>query len=378
MTSKKILLLSVSAGAGHTRAAEAIRAYAQLHGANVSATHVDVMDYVPAAFRKLYVDLYIRIVTRYPSIWRRVYDATDQVQPNTLMPKLRRLIERLNTRRLVHQIVAASPDAIICTHFMPAEILSHLAKKANIRCPVWVQVTDFDLHGMWVQRHVAGYFAASDNVAARLRAQGIAAANIHVTGIPIMPAFRQQLCRLQCAAHFGLDPARPIVLLMGGGAGLGRLDEVARTLLALPTDYQLVVLAGRNKAMLAALQDLAILHPRRLLALGFTDQIAPLMACAAMVVTKPGGLTASECLAMGLPMILNDPIPGHEERNADYLVGQGAALKASNATTLASQVAQLLANPAQLARMRRCAQMLGKPVAADDVLDTVLAHVQPA
>jgi processive 1,2-diacylglycerol beta-glucosyltransferase len=374
---KRILLLSVSAGAGHVRAAEAIRSHANVHHPEIDATHLDVMDYVPAGFRKLYTDFYIALASRRPALWGYLYQVTNDAQPDGVLQKLRRGIERLNTRRLLKEIAAFEPDAIICTHFLPAEILAHLIRNARLSCPVWVQVTDFDLHRMWVQQHMAGYFAASEEVAFRMRAQGIAPRAVHVTGIPVMPAFGAAPARDVCAREYGLDPRCLTVLLMGGGAGLGRLDQVAARLLAIDPHFQLIVLAGKNAEALVALQSLVARYPGRLVACGFTDSVERLMACADLAITKPGGLTTSECLAMGLPMIVNAPIPGQEERNADFLLEQGVALKACDAVTLEYRVRHLLQHPAALAAMRAKAAALGRPAAARSVLDIILAH-QPA
>ena len=238
---------------------------------------------------------------------------------------------------------------------------------------MWVQVTDFDLHRLWVHQGMAGYFAANDEVAFRMRACGIAAATIHVTGIPIMPAFSRALSRETCALAMGLNPHLPTILLMGGGAGLGSLDKVAEQLLAIPAEFQLLVLAGSNVEALAALQARAKSAPDRLFAHGFTKEVERLMVCADLVITKPGGLTSSECLAMGLPMIVNSPIPGQEERNADFLLEEGVALKAFDAVTLAYRVGRLLKDPQKLAAMRRNARALGKPNAAKNVIDIVMA-----
>ncbi|MES3020312.1 MAG: glycosyltransferase [Pseudomonadota bacterium] len=373
MTQKKILLLSVSAGAGHMRAAEAIRAAADASGGTVLATHLDVMDYVTAGFRKLYTDFYIKLVNKAPALWGYLYHASNEAGPDGAIERMRRALERLNTRALLREIAARRPDAIICTHFLPAELLSRAIAKHGLAVPVWVQVTDFDLHRMWVHEHMAGYFAANEEVAFRLRDRGVDGARIVVSGIPIMPAFAQAPARPECAAGFGLDPARTTILLMGGGAGLGSLDKVAERLLALEGDFQLIVLAGKNAQALAALQALAPRHPGRLLAQGFTNEVERLMACADLVITKPGGLTSSECLALGLPMIVNSPIPGQEERNADYLLEQGVALKAFDAATLEFRVRQLLADPDALAAMRGRARRLGRPDAARRVLERVLA-----
>ncbi|MBH1984057.1 MAG: galactosyldiacylglycerol synthase [Burkholderiales bacterium] len=372
---KRILLLSVSAGAGHLRAAQAIEAYATQddgEGSAAIASHLDVMDFVTPAFRKLYTDFYIKLVNKAPALWGYLYHATHDAPRDSSMQRLRRGIERLNTRALMAQIAAFQPDAIICTHFLPAELLSRALRQEQLACPVWVQVTDFDLHRMWVHERMHGYFAATDEVAFRMRHEGIPADRIHVTGIPIMPAFAQVPERVQCAQAFGLDPRRTTILLMGGGAGLGSLDTVAARLLALDGDFQLIVLAGKNAAALAALQALAGQYPGRLLAQGFTGEVERLMACADLVITKPGGLTTSECLALGLPMIVNAPIPGQEERNADYLLEQGVALKAFDAVTLEYRVRLLLDHPQQLQAMRAKALALGRPRAALDVLAQVL------
>lgn len=375
MSHRNVLILSVSAGAGHVRAAEALRTCAEATLPGVTATHLDVMDYVSAGFRKLYTDSYLSLVERLPAVWGYLYEATNEVARDGKMQKIRRAVERLSTHPLRQEIRRRRPDAIICTHFLPAEILSRMIRKEGLDCPVWVQVTDFDLHGMWVHPGMHGYFAANDEVAFRMAAHGIAPQAIHVTGIPIMPVFATRPPRAECAAEFSLDPAHTTILLMGGGAGLGGLDRVAGQLLAIPGDFQLVVLAGRNAETLTSLQQLATRFPGRLLPQGFTNRVERLMACADLVITKPGGLSTSECLAMGLPMILNSPIPGQEERNADYLLEQGAALKASDAVTLEYRVRLLLAESTRLAGMRENAARLGRPEAAHRVLQAVMMEM---
>ncbi|MFZ6847872.1 MGDG synthase family glycosyltransferase [Undibacterium sp. RuRC25W] len=372
MGKRRILLLSVSAGAGHQRAAEAIHISALQRSEDLEVCHLDVMDFVTAGFRKIYTDFYIKLINKAPTLWGYLYHATNDAQPDSTMEKLRRSAERLNARPLLRAIAEFTPDAIICTHFLPAEMLSRLIYKKRLHCPVWVQVTDFDLHRMWIHEHMSGYFAANEEIAQRMRLSGIPEQLIHITGIPVMPTFTRQPTRQICATEIGLDPAKPTVLLMGGGAGLGGLDQVAQRLLALKVDFQLIVLAGKNLSALKALQAMMLELPGRLVALGFSDQVERLMACSDLVITKPGGLTTSECLAMGLPMIVNSPIPGQEERNADYLLEQGVALKAYDDLSLAYRLELLLSNPKKLQTMRAAAIALGKPNAAADVVSFVL------
>lgn len=372
MPKRKILVLSVSAGAGHIRAADALVSHAAIVCPDVEILHLDVMDYVPAPFRKIYVDFYIALVSRHPALWGHVYQMSNSAMPTDTLERIRRVVERLNTRALYRKIVSFEPDAIICTHFLPAEILDNLIRRNEIAIPVWVQVTDFDLHRLWVHPHMTGYFAASGEVAYCMKEKGISREAIHVTGIPVMPAFGAMMDRAECARMIGIDADRTTIMMMNGGAGVGDLPKAAASLLALDAAFQLIVLAGKNQQSILALERLALLYPGRLLVQGYTNRIELFMACADVVITKAGGLTVSECLAFGLPMIVNNPIPGQEERNADFLLEQGAALKAVDDVSLAFRVRHLLENPEKLDDMRRKAKALGRPEAARLVLEKVL------
>ena len=370
MTPKKILLLSVSAGAGHARAAEALRVAAEAQ--SMQATHLDAMDFVPQGFRTLYTEWYLSLVNRQPALWGYLYEQTNRADPASLSQRLWRKIERLNTRALVRAIDDSGADAIVCTHFLPAELLSTLILRGQCATPVWVQVTDFDLHRLWVQPHLTGYFAGNDEIAFRMKAGGILPHTVHTTGIPVMPAFSSAPDRSACAQILGADSTKPTVLLMGGGAGIGGLDDVAARLMRIESPFQLVVLAGKNQEALSRLQSMPEAKTGRLFPLGFTPHVERAMAVSDLAITKPGGLSTSECLAMHLPMILNSPIPGQEERNADYLLEQGAAMKASDAVTLEYRLRDLLASPAKLATMRQNAKRIARPHAARDAIGAVL------
>jgi processive 1,2-diacylglycerol beta-glucosyltransferase len=372
MQPRHIVVLSVSAGAGHVRAAQALCAAAESEFPGLRVTHIDVMDLVSDGFRALYADAYLRLVEKAPLLWAYLYQQTDRRSSRSSFARLRRAVERLNTQKLERELARQAPDAIVCTHFLPAELLSRRIARGRETPPVWVQVTDFDVHGLWIHPHLAGYFAASDEVAWRLAARGIAAEDVLVTGIPIMPQFSSAPTRAEAARELGLDPERTTLLMMSGGAGVGAIDLLAEKLVGLPHDLQIVALAGRNEALLAALQELAARHPGRLHPMGFTRTIERVMACADIAITKPGGLTTSECLAMSLPMILVSPIPGQEERNADFLLESGAALKATDAVVLEYKLRLLLGEPERLTRMRERMRALARPAAARHVLERVL------
>jgi processive 1,2-diacylglycerol beta-glucosyltransferase len=370
--STHILILSVSAGAGHVRAAQALEAAAKAANPALRATHLDLLTLVPKEFRKLYGEQYIKLVDKLPQLWSFLYAKSDRPSRDSVLGALKRAAEKLNTRKLQGEIARLRPDAILCTHFLPAELLSRqkaqLEDKGAKLPPLWVQVTDFDVHALWVHPHVDRYCVASDEVAFRLADRGVARAKISVTGIPVMPQFSVALDRRECALELGLAPERFTVALMAGGAGVGSLDELAARLLRASDELQLVALAGRNAELLARLRKLAKSHPGRLFPLGFTTTVERVMSAADLVVTKPGGLTVSECLARRKPMLLVSPIPGQEERNADYLLEAGAALKAADAATLEYKLGLLLADPARLRSMGEAAHRIGRPHAAQDVI----------
>lgn len=353
------------------RAAQAIEAAARAAEPPLEPTHLDLLTLVPADFRRLYGQQYIKLVEKLPQLWSYLYAKTDRPSRDSLLGKLKRGAEKLNTRKLTAEIERLRPDVILCTHFLPAELLSRQKGKGRKLPPLWVQVTDFDVHALWVHPHVDRYCVASEEVAFRLADRGVAREKMVVTGIPVMPQFSAPLSRAECAAELGIAPDRFTVLMMAGGAGVGGLDELAARLLRQPRDLQLVALAGRNEALLERLRKLAAAHPGRLFPLGFTSTVERVMTAADLVVTKPGGLSVSECLAKGRPMLLVSPIPGQEERNADYLLEAGAAIKAVDAATLEFKLARLMADPGRLRAMSEAAHGIARPRAAAEVVALV-------
>lgn len=365
----RILVLSVSAGAGHIRAAQSLCA-AQTPG--LELFHLDVLDLAPASFRKFYSTGYIKVVEKTPLIWAYLYQYTDKNTSTSLLDRFRQQIEKFNTRKLESEIEKIAPDIIICTHFLPAELLSRRIAQQIPTPPVWVHVTDFDIHGLWLHPHMAGYFVASEEVAARLENRGIPPEQIHVTGIAIMPQFSQRLPRREAAEKLGLNPEKTTLLMMSGGAGVGNMEALVEQVAALPRDIQIIALAGRNEALLKSIQEIASRYPPgRITPQGFTNSIEWVMAAADLAITKPGGLTTSECLAMQLPMVIVSPIPGQEERNADALLESGCALKAVDPSSLAFKLQLLIDHPERLASMREQQKNMAKPLAARHILGIV-------
>lgn len=386
---KRILILTSSVGAGHVRAAEALDVALRRLDPSALVHTVDVLSLTNALFRRLYGKAYVDLVSKNPNLAGMFYDWSDAPSsPDKASHRVRMLVERLNMGKLIgllkfgpetapDWLATGGWDMVVNTHFLPPEMVARLRRKtaqarwaSTLRqCTV---VTDFDAHGLWVNRPTDHYFAATDEAAISLAKWGVDPATISVTGIPIDPVFEIHKPKHEVAVKHNLSLDRPIILLMGGGCGLGPVEELVRTLRTLQRPLHLVVVCGRNATLKTRLERVKVAAHHRVTLLGFTKDMHDLLAAADLVVSKPGGLTTSEILARGAALAIINPIPGQEMRNSDYLLEHGAAIKVASPAILAYKLQKLLDDPTRLETLRRNALALGRPDSAARVARAVL------
>ena len=267
------------------------------------------------------------------------------------------------------------PDFIVCTHFLPAEIVSWLKAKERLASRQAIVVTDFDVHAMWLVHHYEQYFVAIDEARVYLEALGIPVSKISVTGIPIDPVFAKKKNKIEMRQKHALDNERTTILLSAGGFGVGSVEPLIASLKAIEHRVQVVAICGRNeelrKRLLKSSSNLAaagnlMIHP-----VGYTQEMDEYMSASDIVLGKPGGLTTSEGLAKGLAFVIVNPIPGQEERNSDHLLEAGVAIRCNNLPTLSYKLNNLLADSNRLARMQTASRKLGRPDAACDIAKRV-------
>lgn len=368
-----ILLLSASAGAGHVRAAEALAA-AFRHAGRDGVHHVDALQHTTALFRRLYQRAYLDMVDHAPQVLGWLYDHLDR--PGRY--ERRRLAwSRLNTRPFVELLDRYRPAWAVCTHFLPAEIVSWLKGRRRLATRLAVVVTDLDVHALWLCRHVDRYFVAIEETRHHLERLGIPPGRITLSGIPIDPVFAEPRSPAAMRARHGLARDRTVVLVAAGGFGVGPVEHLVRALLDLRHRAQLVVVCGRSRDLERRLARLALAVPAgarvTLTVIGYTTAMDELMAAADLFVGKPGGLTTAELLARALVPVIVNPIPGQEERNSDHLLEEGAAIRCNNLPALAWKVDRLLDDPARLERIRENLRRLARPDAAREIVATLLA-----
>ncbi|MGD0769551.1 MAG: glycosyltransferase [Tepidisphaeraceae bacterium] len=372
----RIAILSASVGAGHVRAAQAIESALGELLPDATIAHVDALDLTNGAFRRAYGAGYFRAVERAPRFVGWMYDFLDHPNDRGAATRTRQLFERLNFTRLTRLLTEHPWDLAICTHFLPAALLARLRRRELVQFPHAVVVTDFDVHGMWITRPCERFFVATQEAKANLAALQVEDRDIRVTGIPIDPRFNGALDRGEAIARNELAADRPIVLQLAGGFGIGSIERIHRSICQIERPLQIVVVTGRNSGAAEALTSVDH-HPRhRRKILGYTMRMHELLRAADVVVTKPGGLTTAESLASGCPMVIAEPIPGQEDRNADFLLENGCAIKVNNLSSLTYKLSSLLEDSARLERMRAAATRCARPGAAHDVAASCVQLLQ--
>jgi processive 1,2-diacylglycerol beta-glucosyltransferase len=360
---RKVLILSAAVGAGHVQAARAIQQQLLLSRPDVDVEHVECLEYSNAFFRTYYEGGFILGMTRFPWIYGLGYRLSDRPQTpqRSLGEKIRLRFERALLPKLIDRILDSRADLIVNTHFLAGPMIARLREAGRIRAPQITVVTDIVVHRWWRCEDVRHWFVPADVSAETLRRWGVEDSRITVSGIPVHPKWTQPQDRSKILAEWKLPSDRPIVLLSGGTEfTVAPVEKIARQVVqACPKAY-VVVMAGRNKKLLATLSKMPGC-PRDIRGMGFTDRAHELVEVCSLMATKPGGITTAECLSMGRPMILLRPVPGQEGGNAAYLSSRGAGIIARTIGEVVDGVRRLLENPEELARMSHSAVALYRP-----------------
>jgi processive 1,2-diacylglycerol beta-glucosyltransferase len=429
----RVLLLTSELGAGHSRAAKAIELAILALDPSAEVRTLDfwslIQPDVADAIRKTYLrlviehpDLYERIYQLDERTWRRIIEG-DELPP----PELRAGVARITAilaeappiaprvgpyaldfallpllssslpgdarglpwsdarvraglmkwiwtrlaRRLERRLTAFRPDVVVGTQMIPAALLSTVKVRKELDVPAIVVPTDFGVHDFWLQPGTDLYCVAHPSI------PGLPAptlAPFTVTGVPLMPGFAQPPSPANARARLGLDPARPVVLVLGGGLGLG-VDAVAGRLLASRPDAEVVIITGHNRPAHTALESREA--ARHLRVIGWSDEMELYIRAADLVVGKPGGLTVAEVLACGRPLLATRSLGGQEGFNVRFLEQHGVGRLVTE-HELPACVDAWLGNAVHLAELQHRAWALGKRDGAAHVAATALAYTQEA
>jgi len=366
----KVLITSLSAGSGHVRAAEAVLAACKQNSPAVEAVHVDVANFVSPNFRRLYVEGYRVAVQHAPGLWGRLYRFSDSPSHAALTPLLYK-IQRSCAHGFYNYLQRFRPDLILSTHFLIPQLISAERHHPSFGPPVETVITDYDVHRFWISNVVTRYFVAHEGMVETLTRYGVPRNRVTVSGIPVHPTFLEKYALPRIAAELGFTLDKPVILMLAGGFGIFELQQAVQHLLDVPVPLQVITVSGKNDLLRRRLDMLKVPPGITLKNLGHVRQMPELLSISHIVMTKPGGLSVSEGLAMKKQMILYSPIPGQEEKNAEYLVGQGAAVQVQSMKELPDLVSQLLGDTTFSQRLLSNVERCSRPQAAYTIAENL-------
>ena len=371
----KILILSASIGAGHTKAAESLGKIFERQE-KISAPHseseVEIVDFMAREISTVNFftkKLYLAALKFIPDLYDRIYKFTGAKKIGTLTRLVISSLMYFPFKRLLKKF---KPDIVLCTHPFPeaaAAIWKFLHAKSARNFLLAAVLTDYSLHEIWIFSEVDVYFVATQEMKDELAAQSRPNQEIYATGIPIDSEFREQGLgnREQFTTPHSSLLTPHSILIMGGGLGLGSIEETLQDLNNVETPLKILVVAGQNQKLLARLKSLQKNFRHEVKLFGYVENVGELMSAADLLITKPGALTMTEAFAAGLPMILHAPIPGPEAQNALYAESHGAAVSAGN-SKISEIVKKILSDKSTLDTMKVNAKSLSKVNAAAEIV----------
>ncbi len=375
---KKILIFYACYGGGHLSAANALKHYIDSnYGRKYKTILIDCMQYVNKPFNKITTTAYKEMAKNFPWAWGEFYYHAKSGP----IARISSASNKILARKLLDLLDEYSPDIIISTHPFSTQMISYLKKKKLVNSLLATVLTDFAPHEQWLVGKEFGdlFFVAHSKMKQQLvDSFGIPEEKIFATGIPLSHKFLNHYDKHQIKNRFGLDIDKKLVLFFGGGEfGLGkeRTISILKTFINNSQDkFQIIAIAGKNEKMKEHFKELVakMKASETVKVLGFTKQVPELMSISDLVVTKPGGLTSTESLASGLPMVLINPIPGQEEENAEFLESSKVAIWIKKDDDYKNVISDLLSDEEKLHQMKINTKLLAKKNSTKDICETII------
>ena len=370
----KVLVLTLSFGSGHLRAAEAVADELSLLVPNSNVLVVDALAECRWLFRSCYEWPYWLMLRYAPGLWDRFSTARVNQKHEGTAPMW---AFRAGCPKVFSTIKGFNPDLIVAAEVAACEMAAIARRLRITRAPILSVITDYESEPIWVQPEVASFAVPDENVRAEMISWGARADCISICGIPVYPAFDVPHNPKATRLRYGISDNAPMLLLMGGGMGPTRMDQVVERLGESNTPMHIVAVAGKDKRALRRLERLKVKAPVSLRVVGWTNEVAALMQTARILVTKPGGLTIAEAALCSLPVVFFDPIPGAEFVNARRMVDAGAAVVTHGPNETAQAIISLLKDDQATEAMALRSQTMARPNARREIASLALALLEP-
>lgn len=360
----KALILTISAGAGHVQAAEAIKKYIMLNNPNSEVKIIDTLKYINPIIDKVVIGSYLKTIKTTPSLFGKLYD---YAETDDGLATVSNKVNELLAYRIAPLINELKPEILICTHPFPAEMVSVLKLKRKIDIPVISILTDYAPHSFWIQPAIDAYIVSNSDMIDGMISRGVKRDIIYDLGIPVSPSFIEQHDRNATFNELNLAPDKPTLLIMGGSLGIGKISDIYNELLKMYMDIQILVITGSNKKLYSELTKLKDSSSKDTRIIGFTDNVNKYMQACDLLLTKPGGLTITEALICRTPIAIFSPIPGQEEKNAEFLLKHNLAIDLGDGKNCSNTIEKLLSSPDTLNTIKYNSAKFSKPCAGHDI-----------
>lgn len=366
---KKILVLYGSVGLGHKVVAENIAAALRLHP-ELEIEMLDVLKLYEGALTRTSARIYEWIIKHIPGLWGFFY--TNKVFLRLTLP-LRLPLASLKAEKLKHYLLRIKPDLVLTTHPTPTALMSHFKKQQVFTGPLVATFSDFHFQPYWVYPRVDRYLVMTPEQKEEVMKLGFSGKRIIITGLPADLEFAREVAAREVFQEFKISRTKPLVLVMGGSRGWGvSLKDIA-VLLESPFDMEIAVITGINPELEQKLRELAKIYPALKVFGNLPNStVSKFFAIAKILVTKPGGLTIAQALLRTLPMVLVNPLPAMEERNADYLTKRGVAVRARTPKELMAWVERLLTDRKFYQKIKEQMKTLRSPDAASRAAGAII------
>ena len=365
----KVLILTISAGQGHNQTANAVHHYLSQKG--VECKTLDAYQYINPILSEGVKHGYLLGTQYTPIVYGGFYRLAERRNADT-RNYFTYVANALFGSKLFHYIEQFNPDYIVGTHIFVGTILTQLRKRLRGTKTIGI-VTDFTAHPYWEETKLDYYVTASELLNNQMRKKGISQTRILPFGIPVNSKFSNKIEKREAKKLLGISD-KPTILLVMGSMGFGNVASIVRKIDSLPIDFQVLAVCGKNKRAQRRIDKYP--HKHQVYNYGFVDNIDIMMDAADFIITKPGGLTVSESMAKGLPLILVNPIPGQEDRNVEFLLNNGLALHVTNTFPVDEAIYQFFNNQFRRERFHETVKEFGKPNAAKDLGDFIIADYE--
>ncbi len=334
----KALILTTHTGGGHDAAANAVsEALADL---GVECRVEDCVAFAGAWVSKTVSGCYIKMVQGNPDHFGRLYHLGEMISTPRFKSPLY-LLNAAYAARMEALLASFQPDMVVCTHMFGGQSMTHLRRKGQYSGLLAMVMTDYTFSPFMEDVQPDILCVSHRAILPECRQKGLPEGILHPYGIPVSPKCTPCADRTQAKRAAGLEPSQQEVLLVGGSMGAGNLPATVLALLPALHGAHLTVVCGSNLQAKEACDALRAQYPT-LTVLGRVTPLHPLIAAADVLITKSGGLTTSEAMTIGVPMVIVHPIRGCETANADFFERYGLARYARSLEALPACVSELL------------------------------------